>query len=91
MRCSRVMMRNVLIQSAYQLGITLWLVYAGLDTFGITEEYLLSNGYGLDKTNEYLGTFIFNTFVLCQVRDRGCCLLSLAVTCCYLLSPAGMC
>jgi len=67
---SRVMLRNVLVQSGYQLGITLWLVYAGKDTFHITEEYLLSNGYGLDKTNEYLGTFIFNIFVLCQVFNE---------------------
>jgi magnesium-transporting ATPase (P-type) len=65
--CSRLMLRNVLFQSAYQLAITLWLVYSGLRTFDIDEDYLLDNGYNPKHKNEYLGTFVFNTFVLCQV------------------------
>jgi hypothetical protein len=80
--CSRVMIRNVLTQSAFQLGITLWMVYNGAEVFGITREYVCTNGFGCAKDNsqdelnyadksviEYLNTFIFNTFVICQVCD----------------------
>ncbi len=66
--CSRPMLRNVLTQSAYQLAITLYLVYAGADDFNITDEYLAEHGYS-DSVEKYLGTFIFNIFVLCQVQS----------------------
>ena len=35
---SRVMLRNVLVQSSYQLTVTLYLVYQGATTFGITDQ-----------------------------------------------------
>jgi hypothetical protein len=60
------MLRNVLVQAAYQLAITLYLVYAGADDFGIDDAYLLEHGFSTSVT-KYLGTFIFNTFVMCQV------------------------
>jgi hypothetical protein len=71
------MTRNILCQSAYQLGITLWLVYGGKDVFGIDAGYLDAHGYkinpgnALAQTNDYLNTFVFNTFVLCQVSCRA--------------------
>ncbi len=60
------MLRNVLTQSLYQLAVTLFLVYDGAFEFGITDEYLVNNGYSV-SVSRYLNTFIFNTFVLCQV------------------------
>ena len=63
---SRVMLRNVLVQSSYQLAITLYLVYAGERDFGINDEYLGDHGFSCTPT-KYLGTFVFNSFVLCQV------------------------
>ena len=78
--CSRVMMRNVLCQSVFQLAITLWMVYNGAEVFGIDRDYVCTNGFGCAKdnsqdelnyadksVNEYLNTFIFNTFVIMQV------------------------
>jgi hypothetical protein len=64
------MLRNILVQSFYQLGITLFLVYDGKEVFGINAEYLVDNGWGPSRDEEYLGTFVFNTFVLCQVCGR---------------------
>jgi magnesium-transporting ATPase (P-type) len=70
---SRVMARNILMQAAYQLAITLWLVYGGKDAFGITPGYLADHGFNVHVGNvdvlptEYLNTFIFNSFVMCQV------------------------
>ena len=74
------MMRNVLCQSVFQLAITLWMVYNGAEVFGIDRDYVCSNGFGCAKdnsqdelnyadksVNEYLNTFIFNTFVIMQV------------------------
>jgi hypothetical protein len=67
------MARNILMQAAYQLGITLWLVYGGKEAFGITPAYLADHGFNINAGNvnvfptEYLNTFIFNSFVMCQV------------------------
>ena len=71
---SRPMIRNILCQSAYQLGMCLWLVYAGKDVFGITPDYLLKSGRSPTETEAtaYLNTLIFNVFVLCQVRVADC-------------------
>ena len=66
-----VIIRNVLVQACYQLAITLWLVYDGKNTFGIDEAFLAENNFPSDvTTNEYLGCFIFNVFVACQVFNE---------------------
>lgn len=54
---TRNMWRNILGQSAYQLVILLVLNFAGKQILGLS---------GSDST-ELLNTFIFNTFVFCQV------------------------
>ena len=69
---SNLMWRNLLCQSAYQLAVTLFLVYAGMDSFGIDYAYLSSNGFTSITTDEYLGTFVFNAFVFMQVGSRCC-------------------
>ncbi len=63
---SNVMWRNILCQSMYQLAITLFLVYDGADAFDIDAEYLDKHDFNC-LVSEYVGTFVFNTFVLCQV------------------------
>jgi hypothetical protein len=78
------MIRNIGFQSSYQLAITLFLVYKGVDAFGLDREYLIRHdkwAYGKDEDPEadYLGTFVFNTFVFCQVgwntaASGGCAL-----------------
>jgi hypothetical protein len=70
------MWRNILCQSAFQLAITLFLVYSAEDTFGIDLAYLNERGYhatfeDTDVVGDYIGTFVFNTFVAAQVRRRG--------------------
>jgi hypothetical protein len=70
------MWRNILCQSAFQLAITLFLVYSGEETFGIDLAYLNERGYhatfeDTDVVGDYIGTFVFNTFVCAQVRRRG--------------------
>jgi len=75
---NRVMIRNVACQSVYQLAITLWLVYDGARVFGINVGYLEAHGWNptvnsagvCAECNEYLNTFVFNTFVLCQVYNE---------------------
>jgi hypothetical protein len=66
------MIRNLLFQSAYQLAITLFLVYRGRDAFDIDLPFLDRNGFSTsfndaNPLDDYLNTFIFNTFVFCQV------------------------
>ena len=77
---SRPMIRNILCQSFYQLGMCLWLVYVGKDVFGITPNYLFEHGWSPTETEatNFLNTFIFNTFVMCQVR-RAAVLLGLII------------
>lgn len=54
---TRTMWRNILGQSTYQLAILLVLNFAGKQILGLS---------GSDAT-DVLNTFIFNTFVFCQV------------------------
>ena len=39
---------------------------SGESVFGINDQYLADNGFNV-STTKYLGTFVFNVFVLCQV------------------------
>lgn len=55
---TRTMWRNIFGQSTYQLAILLVLNFAGKQILGLS---------GSDAT-DVLNTFIFNTFVFCQVR-----------------------
>ncbi len=70
--CSRVMWRNILTQSSFQLAITLFLVYGGESAFDITRGYLDDNSFGSTSVQDYLGTFVFNTFVFMQVGRPHC-------------------
>ena len=65
---SHVIWRNILCQSTYQLAITLFLVYGGASAFNIDYGYLVANGFHSTTLDEYVGTFVFNTFVWMQVR-----------------------
>jgi len=74
---NRLMIRNVTCQAVYQLAITLWLVYDGERAFGINAGYLAKHGFHptfkagvCTQCIEYLNTFVFNTFVLCQVYNE---------------------
>ncbi len=78
------MWRNILCQSAYQLAITLFLVYKGKQSFGIDLGYIDRMGFSTsfvdaDPVEDYLGTFVFNTFVFSQVSDCTSCSVSLRV------------
>ena len=49
-------------------GVCRLYLAAGQDTFDVTRDYLDRNGFSSTSTENYNGTFIFNTFVMCQVR-----------------------
>jgi hypothetical protein len=63
------MWRNILCESAYQLAITLFLVYKGGDAFAIDADY--TKDFRGDNPGDYIGTFTFNTFVFAQVCPWG--------------------
>ena len=75
---SHVIWRNILCQSTYQLAITLFLVYGGASAFNIDYGYLVANGFHSTTLDEYVGTFVFNTFVWMQVRRV---IVGILVTC----------
>lgn len=53
---SRRMMRNILVVSAFELGVCLFLLEGGVSVLGLDEAYI--------------STFVFNTFVLLQLLNE---------------------
>lgn len=69
---SRKMWRNILVQSAFQLALTLVFVFDGEDLLDVDAELLDKVGKSntSDNRHEYVATFIFNAFVFCQLFNE---------------------
>jgi len=62
-----IMVRNIVVQTSYQLFVLLGLLYAGPDLLNLT---VSNDADQVDDRKVTLDTIIFNTFVFCQLFNE---------------------